>query len=89
MRRTEGETPAARGLAERALIDSPICGIVVADLSGRVLDANDEFLRITGYSRDDVTSGRFDWRALTPPDQAAILTAAIDEITRTGRCAPY
>ncbi|MEZ0264832.1 MAG: PAS domain-containing protein, partial [Phycisphaerae bacterium] len=78
-----------RGLAERALIDSPICGIVVADLSGRVLDANDEFLRITGYSRDDVAAGRFDWRALTPPDQAAILAAAIDEITRTGRCAPY
>ncbi|HYE17486.1 MAG TPA: PAS domain-containing protein [Tepidisphaeraceae bacterium] len=89
VRRTEGETPAARGLAERALIDSPICGIVVADLSGRVLDANDEFLRITGYARDDVAAGRFDWRALIPPDQAAKVAGVIDEIQRTGRHAPY
>jgi PAS domain S-box-containing protein len=52
----------------RRLVDANIVGIVVADLEGRVVEANDAFLRIIGYNREDLTSGRVRWNELTPPE---------------------
>jgi PAS domain S-box-containing protein len=45
----------------RRLLDSNIVGISVWDLDGRVLEANEMFLRIVGYERDDLVSGRLRW----------------------------
>jgi PAS domain S-box-containing protein len=45
----------------RRLLDSNIVGISVWDLDGRVLEANEAFLRIVGYERGDLTSGRLRW----------------------------
>jgi PAS domain S-box-containing protein len=52
----------------RRLVDANIVGIFVWDLEGRILEANDEFLRIIGFDRDDLVSGIFRWTDLTPPD---------------------
>jgi PAS domain S-box-containing protein len=52
----------------RRLIDANIIGIFIWKLEGRIIDANDAFLRIVGYDRDDVVSGRLSWRAITPPE---------------------
>ncbi|MHB8268073.1 trifunctional serine/threonine-protein kinase/ATP-binding protein/sensor histidine kinase [Bradyrhizobium sp.] len=52
----------------RRLIDSNIVGIFNWDLDGRILDANDAFLRIVGYDREDLASGRLCWTELTPPE---------------------
>src|SRR5579871_2062282 len=48
-----------RDLAEREsrirrLVDANIIGIMIWDLQGRILEANDAFLRIVGYDREDV-----------------------------------
>jgi PAS domain S-box-containing protein len=52
----------------RRLVDANIIGIIVWDLDGRVLEANDAFLRIVGYDREDLVSGRLRWTDLTPPE---------------------
>jgi PAS domain S-box-containing protein len=62
-----------RDLAEREakigrLVDANIVGIVIWDLEGRILEANDAFLRIVGFDRDDLTSERLRWTELTPPE---------------------
>jgi PAS domain S-box-containing protein len=62
-----------RDLAEREgkigrLVDSNIVGVLIWDLEGRILEANDAFLRIVGYDRDDLISGRLRWTELTPPE---------------------
>ena len=38
------------------------------DLEGRILEANDAFLRMGGYDREDLVSGRVSWTDLTPPE---------------------
>jgi PAS domain S-box-containing protein len=63
----------ARDLAEREakirrLVDANIVGIFIWDLKGQILEANDAFLRIVGYDRDDLASGRLHWTELTPPE---------------------
>src|SRR5262249_33205351 len=42
----------------RRLIDSNIIGIFIWGLDSRIIDANEAFLRIVGYDRDDLVSGR-------------------------------
>ena len=52
----------------RRLFDSDIIGIMIWDLEGRILDANDAFLRMVGYDREDLASGRLHRSDLTPPE---------------------
>jgi PAS domain S-box-containing protein len=52
----------------RRLVDSNILGVFIWDFDGRILEANDEFLRMVGYDREDLISGRIRWADLTPPD---------------------
>jgi GAF domain-containing protein len=42
----------------RRLIDATIIGIFIADREARILEANDAFLRLVGYGREDLVSGR-------------------------------
>src|ERR1700740_2664876 len=51
----------------RRLVDSNIMGVFIWDFDGRILEANDEFLRMVSYDREDLVSGSIRWAALTPP----------------------
>ena len=78
-----------RDLAEREakirrLVDANIIGVFLADLDGRILEANDEFLRIVGYDCEDVAAGRINWKDLTPPDWRERDAQWIEEHERTG-----
>jgi PAS domain S-box-containing protein len=50
----------------RRLVDSNIVGISIWDLDGCILEANEAFLRIVGYERDDLISGRLRWTDFAP-----------------------
>jgi PAS domain S-box-containing protein len=52
----------------RRLVDANIIGIFIWDFEGRILEANDAFLRTVGYDREDLASGRLSWTELTPPE---------------------
>jgi PAS domain S-box-containing protein len=70
----------------RRLVDANIIGVASCDAEGRIVDANDAYLDILGYCRDDLTSGEIGWRDLTPPDWQAVSMQAVAEIQATGRC---
>ena len=50
----------------RRLVDSNIIGIFIWDFDGRILEANDAFLRMVNYDREDLVAGRIRWAELTP-----------------------
>lgn len=79
---------AAFDLAKSAGLSRQL-GIVVSDMHGRIVEANDEYLRIVGYSRDDLASGRFRWDRCTVPEHLIRDHVAIEEALRTGHCQPY
>lgn len=70
------------------LRDANVLGILLVD-EGGIVDANDAFLQMLGYSPDDVAGGRIDWRSMTPPEWQAKSAAAVEEIERTGVCRPF
>jgi PAS domain S-box-containing protein len=84
-----------RDLAEREsrirrLVDANIIGIIIWDLQGRILDANDAFLRIVGYERDDLVSRRLHWIDLTPPEwRDREQQQLVPELRMTGSLQPF
>ena len=58
----------------RRLVDANIIGIVIFTLDGQIIEANEAFLAMAGYSREDLRSGRISYIGMTPPEwQAATL----------------
>jgi PAS domain S-box-containing protein len=69
----------ARGLEAkvRRLVEANVVGIVMWNLEGAITGANDAFLRMVQYDREDLASGRVRWTNLTPaewrgPDEQAV-----------------
>lgn len=88
--RTVAQARTAQAMARyRKLIEGSLVGIVVADLSGRVIEANDVMLSILGYTRADLGEGRVDWRVLTPLDFRKEAERRARELLREGHVAPW
>ncbi|QJW98531.1 PAS domain S-box protein [Frigoriglobus tundricola] len=74
----------------RRVFESNVVGMIRWDLDrSLILDANDEFLRMTGYTRDDVAAGRLNFRDMTPADWTARNEDGIRTIRAEGYAAPY
>jgi PAS domain S-box-containing protein len=50
------------------LVDSNIIGMGITKGDGEIIEANDAFLKIVGYDREDLVAGRLRRTDLTPPD---------------------
>jgi PAS domain S-box-containing protein len=73
----------------RRLVDANIVGIFTWDFKGRILEANDAFLRIVGYNREDLASGSMQWRSLTPSEWHDRDDRALADLTAVGSTQPY
>jgi PAS domain S-box-containing protein len=70
------------------VLSSNIIGLTTGD-PHRTIQANDAFLAIVGYSREDLAAGLVNWRRMTPPEYARLDRHALRELTSRGECTPY
>jgi PAS domain S-box-containing protein len=70
----------------RRLVDSNIVGIVFWDFQGRIIDANQAFLDIVGYAREDLASLR--WTELTPAEWRDADERALAKLKEVGTVPP-
>jgi len=73
----------------RRLVESNIIGIMMANLDGRILKANDAFLNLIGYTQEDLEKNRIRWDEITPPEFVASDQAAIAHLLETGTAQPW
>jgi PAS domain S-box-containing protein len=73
----------------RKLVEGNIIGVGIRDAAGRLRDANTVFLRMIGYSCDDVQAGQLSIKDLTPPEFWPVDQQAVAEALATGSCQPY
>src|SRR5262252_2675334 len=83
-----------RDLAEREsrirrLVEANILGILIWKLEGRILEANDAFLAMVGYDREDLIAGRLRWTDLTPAVWRDRDERAVAELRSTGTFQPF
>ena len=68
----------------RRFLDSGMVGVIYWSMDGRIIDANDKFLDIFGYSREDLNTGSINWGAMTPPEYRYLDERAIEELRTAG-----
>ena len=71
------------------LDDAGILGILVADLEGNLREANSAFLRMVGYTSEEVLAGKLRWSDMTPPEWLKLDERAVDQLKREGIATPW
>lgn len=70
-------------------VDANIIGVVIADKFGGLIEVNDYYLKLIGYTRQDFDAGLVDWKSITPPEHLHADDLAIHELEQFGYCTPY
>jgi two-component system CheB/CheR fusion protein len=73
----------------RRAADIETVGIVFYQIGGEITSANNAFLKMVGYSREDLTDGKILWDSITPEMGMLRARQGMDEIRELGRTAPY
>ncbi|MBI4852770.1 MAG: response regulator [Acidobacteria bacterium] len=72
-----------------SLVESNIIGLTNWQLDGGITKANNAFLKMTGYTEDDVLAGKINCKALTPPEYSELDKLAFKELKEYGRYSPF
>ena len=68
----------------RRFYESGLIGVIYWNMSGAIVDANERFLQMVGYSREDLAGGRIDWLNMTPPEYRRLDEASVEELKAAG-----
>jgi PAS domain S-box-containing protein len=72
----------------RRLVDANIMGVMIWNFEGQIIEANEAFLHMVQYSREDLVSGRVHWTDLTPAEWLDRDERAVAELKATGTAQP-
>ncbi len=72
-----------------SFVEANVVGILFGDVYGNVYEANDELLRIVGYTREDLRLGKLRWIDITPPEYLPLDEQHIAEAKEKGLCTAY
>ncbi|WP_082584298.1 two-component system response regulator [Noviherbaspirillum sp. Root189] len=73
----------------RRLVEANIIGVYFWEADGRIAEANDAFLRLLGYTQEEVQAGKVQWDHLSAPGYQAETERGLAELRATGRFSPY
>ena len=68
----------------KTITDSNVIGVMQYRYDGSIVKANDAFLRMLGYSREDFERDGLSWRDLTPPEWEEVDRKSVDVLQSTG-----
>jgi len=67
----------------RRFYDSGLLGVIYWNMDGLIEDANDKFLEMVGYARDELMTGRIDWIKMTPSEYRYLDELSVGELRST------
>jgi len=73
----------------RRLVDAGILGIFMTNVEGEIVEANQAFLQMLQYDRQELVSGRLHWTDLSPAEWRERDERALADATATGAIQPY
>jgi len=68
---------------------SSVVGMIFADFQGNIIDANNCFLDMIGYTREELRTGKIDWLAMTPPEYLAKDYECMEYLIQNGEVEPW
>jgi two-component system CheB/CheR fusion protein len=88
----------ARKLAQQKLLEAErfrhaaqieTVGIAFFQIDGPITSANEAFLHMVDYTREDLEAGKLDWNTLAPPEWLPHARKALLELKATGQATPF
>ena len=73
----------------RESVEIATVGVLFFDLEGRITDANDAFLQMSGYTKEDLEAGLLRWDEMTPLEWMPASWQAVAEMESLGHTTPY
>ncbi|UNU21583.1 PAS domain S-box protein [Microcoleus vaginatus PCC 9802] len=73
----------------RRVFESSVSGMIFADFQGNIIDANDRFLQMVGYTREELDAGLIHWDAMTPPEYFPADVLAMERVMQDGAIEPW
>jgi diguanylate cyclase (GGDEF)-like protein/PAS domain S-box-containing protein len=73
----------------RRLVEANIIGVYFWEADGKIAEANDAFLRLLGYTQEEVQAGEVRWDRISAPEYQAETDRGMVELRETGRFSPY
>ncbi len=73
----------------RRLFEANMLGVMFWSTRGEIHEANDAYLKIVGYSREDLVTGKVNWMEMTAPEYVERDEQALREVAATGVCQPF
>ncbi|MEP0869981.1 PAS domain S-box protein [Trichocoleus desertorum AS-A10] len=73
----------------RRLAEANMIGVITARLTGEITEANEAFLEMVGYTREELQLGQVRWAAMTPLAYQEMDAWAIAQLQTTGVCSPW
>ena len=71
------------------LVEGNVQAVFFWNTGGGIVEANDAFLKMTGYTREEMKAGGMNWEQMTPPEFVTVTQHARHQIGETGVCEPY
>jgi PAS domain S-box-containing protein len=73
----------------RRVVESNLIGVSFSTIGGAITYANDAYLNLLGYTREELLRGMIRWDSITPPEYRHLDERAIEEINARGVCTPF
>ncbi len=68
----------------RRFFESNLIGVIYWNMENKILDANNKFLDMVGYTHEDLEAGRINWSKMTPPEYRHLDENSVAELKATG-----
>lgn len=72
----------------KRLVQSNVIGCIFWESSGKITDTNEAFLRMVGYTWEDLLLGKLNWKTMTPVEQLHSSEKAIAQMKQVGAADP-
>lgn len=73
----------------RALMKANISPILIGSINGPIYEANDAYLNLIGYTREEMQAGKLNWRLITPPEYQEPDELAANKLFQLDVVMPY
>jgi PAS domain S-box-containing protein len=73
----------------RHIFESNMIGMNFFNHNGEITLANQAYLNLIGYTKEDLQTGRLNFKEITPPEFRQVENTAYQEILQNGVCSPY
>ena len=88
-RKRADQTLRERDAKIQGMIDAKIIGIFIATIDEQMIEANDAFLHMLGYDREDLAADHIHWKRMTPTEWRCRAVQTRAELEKFGTVQPF